>query len=78
MSHLNYSKEQLLALTEQVGEAAVASGKHDLALSALLGAYATVALAHPCCLEECAAMTLRLHLILVGRIAANTTPSTVH
>lgn len=70
MSHLNYTNEQLLELTTQVGELAVASGKHDLALSALLGAYMTVALANPCCHQVCANLTFRMSMRLAAEAAA--------
>lgn len=54
LPNASYTREQLLELTRKVGEIATAEGPHDLALSALLGAYATIAIAHPCCYMECA------------------------
>ncbi len=72
--HLNYTDQQLQALTAKVGELAVAEGPHDLALSALLSAYATVAVAHPCCLQECADMLFRLSMNLAARAAAHRSP----
>jgi hypothetical protein len=50
-----------------VGELATACGQHDLALSALLSAYYSVALAHPCCLQECANLTFRMSMLLAAR-----------
>jgi hypothetical protein len=76
MSHLNYTLQQLNDLTTQVGDLAVSVGtdKHDLALSALLSAYTTVAMAHPCCLQECANQAFRLSMLLAAH-APNANPS---
>lgn len=71
MSHCNYTVQELKQLTAQVGETAVAKGPHDLALSALLGAYATVAMSNPCCLQECANQTFRLSMLLAAHAGAN-------
>ena len=76
--HLNYTDEQLKALTAQVGELAVASGKHDLALSALLSAYCTVAMAHPCCLQQCANQTFKLSMMLAAEAAQRAQSPHVH
>ena len=70
MSHCNYTTEQLQQLTAKVGETAVAQGPHDLSLSALLGAYAAVAMGNPCCLQECANQTFRLSMMLAAHAAA--------
>ena len=78
MSHLNYTDQQLKDLTAQVGEMAVAMGKHDLALSALLSAYVTVVMAHPCCLQECANQTFRLSMLLAARAVPHDMPSNLH
>lgn len=78
MSHLNYTEQQLKDLTTQVGEMAVALGKHDLALSALLSAYACVAAAHPCCLQECANQTFRLSMMLAAQAANANASGQVH
>lgn len=72
--HLNYTAQQLQELTAKVGELAVAEGPHDLALSALLSAYATVAIAHPCCLQECANLLFTLSINLAARAAAHRPP----
>lgn len=69
MSHLNYTLQQLHDLTESLGTQAVAPGLHDLALSALLSAYATVAMSHPCCTQECANQTMRLAMMLATHAA---------
>lgn len=76
--HRNYTDQQLTDLTEKVGEMAVASEKHDLALSALLSAYATVAMAHPCCLQECANQTFRLSMMLAANAAVDRAPANLH
>lgn len=69
MKHPSFTDEQLLALTTELGEAAVAAGSHELALSALMGAYATVATAHPCCTQECANNAFRLSMMLAATAA---------
>ena len=76
--HANYTRDQLIALTAQVGELAVASDQHDLALSALLSAYCTVAMAHPCCLQECANQTFKLSMMLAAEAAQRAQSPHVH
>jgi hypothetical protein len=78
MSHLDYTKQQLKELTMNVHELAVAAGKHDLALSALLSAYATLAMAHPCCLQECADVTFRLSMMLAKQASIANVSGQVH
>jgi hypothetical protein len=78
MSHCDYTLRELHELTKMVGEIAVSHNKHDLALSALLGAYATVAMAHPCCLQECANQTFRLSMMLAAHAAAPQDGATSH
>jgi hypothetical protein len=66
MSHANFTLREMHELTKLVGEIATSHNKHDLALSALLSAYCTVAMAHPCCLQECANQTFKLSMLLAA------------
>jgi hypothetical protein len=66
MSHSNFTLREMHELTKLVGEIATSHNKHDLALSALLSAYCTVAMAHPCCLQECANQTFKLSMLLAA------------
>ena len=65
MSGSNYTPEQLEAATKALFVLALTSYPHDLAL----GAYATVACAHPCCLDASAACTANLAMHLHGLLA---------
>lgn len=78
MNHPTYSDEKLVELTKVVGELAVACGQHDLALSALLRAYYTVAKAHPCCLQECANVTFRMAMMLASSAAEMAGSTHIH
>lgn len=60
----NHTTEQHIEATRKVGEFAMSLGDHDLALTALLSAYATIAAAHPCCTALCAGMTKNLSTLL--------------
>ena len=73
MSHANFTLREMHELTKLVGEIATSHDKHDLALSALMSAYFTVAMAHPCCLQECANQTFKLSMRLAAE-AANQRP----
>jgi hypothetical protein len=78
MKHYDYNIGQLMELTEKVGETATAQGPHDLHLSALLSAYATVAMGNPCCLQECANQTFKLSMLLAERAAAQLGGASTH
>lgn len=61
---ITYTPEQATQLTNELLNHAMAMaggpGHHDLALTALLSAYATVADGHPCCTRLCARVLVRL------------------
>lgn len=67
-----HSLAEVNALTAQLLEAAMASGEHDLALTGLLSAYATLAHTHPCCTPVCVAMLTSLSGILESVVASRT------
>ena len=69
MSSPNYTDAELAQATRDVLDAAIGVGGHDLALSALLGAYATVAKAHSCCTSKCSQMCFQLSMILAAEAA---------
>lgn len=70
MSSLPYTLQQMNAATKSVIDMSMSLGDHDMALTALLSAYATIADAHPCCTETCARMTANLSKLLFDVVAA--------
>lgn len=69
MSTPSFTEAQLMALTVQVGEMSMAQGDHALALTALLNAYMSLAVRHPCCLSACAHNATRVAGMLTGLAA---------
>lgn len=69
--------EETFALTQQLIDAAMAGDRrHSLALTALLSAYASVAMAHPCCHGPALVALQSLQQLLQAHAAA-TVPADV-
>ena len=71
MSSPKHTTAEMLQATEKVLSLAQSMDGHDLALTALLSAYATIATNHPCCTEICGLMCKKLSDILLGAHASS-------
>lgn len=58
---------------QRVGELALQAGEHPEALTVLLGAYLTIAMAHPCCHQPSANNLMRAAMVM-ARMAAQAGP----
>lgn len=66
-----YTEAQGRAATIKVLEFVLTIGAHDLALTALLSAYTTIASHSPCCVKACAHATGRVSEMLTDIATVN-------